>query len=100
MPKPKADTKQQDQAQSLETGASPGPDPVVETPKDVGPEYVTERDKVQRKIDLNDVEKTEEALLDDAVELTFPASDPIAVPTHEELEALKKRKNRGAEKTN
>ena len=33
----------------------------------------------QRKVPARKAEKAKEALLDDAVEMTFPASDPISV---------------------
>jgi hypothetical protein len=100
MSKPRTDTKQHNQAQAPEPSASPGINPIAETPKDVGPEYASARDKTERNIASDDVEESEEALLDDAIESTFPASDPIALPTYEEAEALKKRKAKTISKCN
>lgn len=50
-----------------------------ETPKDVAPQDAASRDIVERKIASSDPEERVEALLDDAVEMTFPASDPLAI---------------------
>jgi hypothetical protein len=100
MSKPKTDTRHHGQAQSPEPGASPGPNPIAETPRDIGPEYASARDKTERNIASDDVDESEEALLDDAIESTFPASDPIALPTYEEAQALKKRKAQTASKSN
>jgi hypothetical protein len=52
------------------------------TPKDVAPPNATVQDRVARKLapgDADDADEREEEMLDDAVEMTFPASDPIAV---------------------
>lgn len=74
--------------------SSPGEASLVVTPKDVDPDNATARDLIIRDIRSNDIDKREEALLDDAIELSFPASDPIAVPPcrdmHEQSEASKK----------
>lgn len=59
--------------------ASPGNNSPSVTPKDVSPQDVTSRDVTERKTCSPDPEEREEELLDDAVELTFPASDPLAV---------------------
>jgi hypothetical protein len=62
------------------------------TPKDVTPQDATHRDVTERKMNSKDLEEKAQALLDEAVEQTFPASDPIAVPTFEEaLEIVKAR---------
>jgi hypothetical protein len=51
--------------------------------------------------DIDDIERQEEALLDEAIELTFPASDPISVPSYDEArERSKCRKERAAQQTN
>lgn len=45
--------------------------------------------------DTDELEKHEEALLDEAIALTFPASDPISVPSYDEaFEKSKWRKGR------
>ena len=49
------------------------------TPKDVAPQDASSKDECERKITSTDPEEKEQELLDDAVELTFPASDPLAV---------------------
>jgi hypothetical protein len=49
------------------------------TPKDISPEDASAKDVTDRKIHSTDPDEKEEALLDDAVEMTFPASDPPAV---------------------
>jgi len=49
------------------------------TPKDVSPSDAASRDVVERRTASPDPDEREEELLDDAVELTFPASDPVAV---------------------
>lgn len=49
------------------------------TPKDVSSQDVSSRDVVERKVRSSNPDEKEEELLDDAVELTFPASDPPAV---------------------
>lgn len=44
--------------------------------------------------DADELAKQEEALLDEAIALTFPASDPISVPSYDEaLEKSKWRKD-------
>ncbi len=45
--------------------------------------------------DADEITKQEEALLDEAIALTFPASDPISVPSYDEaLEKSKWRRDR------
>lgn len=65
--------------------SSPGDNPVEVTPKDISPSDAAARDLRVRPIASEDPEEREEALLDDAIEDTFPASDPIALPTYEEM---------------
>lgn len=50
------------------------------TPKDVSPGDAASRDVHVRKTDSKNPDEREEAQLDDAVEQTFPASDPVAAP--------------------
>lgn len=57
--------------------SSPGNDSAAVTPKDVGNHDATSRDVVRRKTTSSDPDEKQEAQLDDAIELTFPASDPL-----------------------
>jgi hypothetical protein len=59
--------------------SSPGTNSPSVTPKDVAPQDASSRDVVERKIHSSDPDEKEQELLDDAVEMTFPASDPPAV---------------------
>lgn len=65
--------------QDAEQHASQGKNSVSQTPKDVCAEDATSKDITERKTASQDMDEKGEALLDDAVELTFPASDPLAV---------------------
>lgn len=67
---------EQDEQQSRSSHGNNSP---VETPKDVGPQDASAKDVVERKVCSPDPDEKEEEMLDDAVELTFPASDPPAV---------------------
>jgi len=58
--------------------SSQGINSASQTPKDVNPHDATSKDVTERKICSEDPEEKEQEQLDDAVELTFPASDPIA----------------------
>jgi hypothetical protein len=58
--------------------SSPGDSPVGVTPMDVSPDDATARDTTERAICSENIEEHQEAALDEAVDLTFPASDPIA----------------------
>ncbi len=69
----------EDETQEPKERASAGDNPLSVTPKDVVPQHAGARDVVKRNIDSPDPEEKAQALLDDAVELTFPASDPLAV---------------------
>lgn len=73
-------SSQEDEKQSPSERASPGNNSVSQTPKDVSPQDAAARDVVERKMASDDPEEREEAQLDDAVESTFPASDPVAIP--------------------
>jgi len=59
--------------------SSPGTQSASVTPKDVTPQHAASRDVVERNIASPDPDEKEQALLDDAVESSFPASDPPAV---------------------
>jgi hypothetical protein len=83
-----------EQARDLdELPSSPGDDPLVVTPKDVPPDVATARDQRVLPVTSPDPVEREDALLDEAIEETFPASDPIAVPSLNEVEqTLRKSK--------
>lgn len=59
--------------------SSYGDDSASETPKDISPTHASAIDITERPIRSSNPEEKKEALLDDAVEMTFPASDPVAV---------------------
>lgn len=62
-----------------EQASSHGINSAAETPKDVAPHDAAARDVTERNIASANPEEKEDALLDESVELTFPASDPPAV---------------------
>jgi hypothetical protein len=83
-----SDSKQQPEAD--EVNSSPGDDSLTVTPKDVDPGFATARDQTVRRTTSPDPDEREEAMLDEAIEETFPASDPIAMPFYDAT--LEKRK--------
>lgn len=52
------------------------------TPKDITPDDASWADRQERDIHAEDCDKREDALLDEAIELSFPASDPPAELPH------------------
>lgn len=64
--------------QSSTLPSSPGDSPKEMVPKDISPDDAAWADRRERKIASADPQEHEEALLDEAVEDTFPASDPVA----------------------
>lgn len=70
--------------------SSQGNSSVSITPKDVSPDEASARDQVERKINSDDPDVRQEALLDEANDLSFPASDPISVPSTTRIEAKPK----------
>lgn len=62
--------------------SSQGDSPKEMVPKDISPKDATWADLSERKIASSDPQEHEEALLDEAVEETFPASDPVAELPH------------------
>jgi hypothetical protein len=70
---------EQDEQKAPHSQSSHGDNSPVVTPKDVSPQDASAKDVVERNICSSDPDVKEEELLDDAVELTFPASDPLAV---------------------
>jgi hypothetical protein len=53
--------------------------PVSITPKDVEPGDASAKDQIERRTDSSDPDEKQQELLDDAIELSFPASDPTSV---------------------
>ena len=74
-------TAHEDKKQPEEQPSSQGDDSKSVTPKDVSPQDASARDVTERKTRSDDPDEKEQEQLDDAVEMTFPASDPIAIPT-------------------
>ena len=72
---------------------SPGLNSPSVTPKDVSSEDASSKDMTERKINSEDLEEREEEMLDDAVDMTFPASDPIAIPTPDDYKDRQKKKS-------
>lgn len=74
----------------LEKHSSPGDDPLSVTPKDVSKRCAAAKDITERHLRSPDPDEKQQELLDDAIELSFPASDPpanggvtrIEVPSH------------------
>ena len=71
-------SSEEDEMKESEERSSPGLQSPSQTPKDVSPQDAASKDVTERKTCSSDPEEREQELLDDAVELTFPASDPIA----------------------
>jgi hypothetical protein len=59
--------------------SSPGKNSLSITPKDVDAEAASAKDVLARPVSSGDQEERQQALLDDAIDLSFPASDPLAV---------------------
>jgi hypothetical protein len=59
--------------------SSPGNDSASVTPKDLSPGDAAEKDVTERHLRSTDPDEKAQELLDDAIELSFPASDPPAV---------------------
>jgi hypothetical protein len=72
-------SSEEDEKKAPKETSSHGLNSVAQTPKDVGPQDAASRDVTERKICSTDPDEREQELLDDAVELTFPASDPVSV---------------------
>lgn len=85
MPDSKKNSKQDEGTSPSILSSSPGESPVAVTPKDVSPENAAWKDLTARPIASDDVEKRTDALLDEAGDLSFPASDPIAVSSISKL---------------
>ena len=62
----------------LEKHSSPGDHSVSVTPNDISKQCASAKDITERHLQSPDPEEKLQELLDDAIELTFPASDPPA----------------------
>lgn len=67
-----------DAEHSSQLPSSHGNSPKEVTPKDITPDDATWRDLKTRNISSGGAVQREESMLDEAIELTFPASDPTA----------------------
>jgi len=81
MSKLKRPPDDKEKKQGRELPSSQGDNSKSVTPKDVSSHDAAARDITERKTCSDDPEEREQEMLDDAVELTFPASDPIAIPS-------------------
>jgi hypothetical protein len=79
-----------------EPTSSQGDDSKSVTPADVASSTAAARDVKERKTASADPDERQEEMLDDAVEMTFPASDPIAIPDPDKAERAERRSGRGA----
>lgn len=75
--------------------SSQGDSPVEMTPLDASPENATWKDRTQRNLQSDDAEERADALLDEASDLSFPASDPIAVNSITRIEKKAKDGKQG-----
>lgn len=66
--------------------SSQGDSPVEMTPLEATPGDATWKDRSQRKTQSDDAEERADAMLDEASDLSFPASDPIAVSSITRIE--------------
>lgn len=69
---------QHDNTKQQSLPSSQGDSPVGVTPMDISSDDASARDLRARPVNSDNAEEHNEAVLDEAVELTFPASDPIA----------------------
>lgn len=72
-------SKRKEAQQAAQERSSPGINSPVQTPKDVEPGDATAQDICERKVNSSDPDQRQQELLDEAGELSFPASDPPAV---------------------
>lgn len=74
-------TREEDVQQKSAEKSSQGNDSASVTPKDVSAKHATSRDARERKTGSANQDEKEEEMLDEAVEQSFPASDPITNAT-------------------
>jgi hypothetical protein len=80
-----------DKEENTEPTSSQGDNSKSVTPKDVPSRTAASDDVKARKTTSEDVDEKQEEMLDDAVEMTFPASDPIAIPSPDKLDRQKRK---------
>ena len=71
-------SSEEDEKKEPKERSSHGNNSVSQTPKDVSAQDAASRDITERKVRSDDPDEKEQEMLDDAVEQTFPASDPAA----------------------
>lgn len=98
MSKEQAAPQSESNKPSTKLPSSPGDSPRVMTPHEVLPDHAAWRDRTERKISADDEETRVDALLDEAIDLSFPASDPIAIPSS--TSEREKEKQQDSKKTN
>ena len=74
--------------------SSPGDSPADIVPREITPDNATWKDRTERNIYSEDIEEKADALLDEASDLSFPASDPIAVSSISRIEKKPERTGR------
>lgn len=93
----KRSSREDEKKQAQDLPSSMGNDSKSVTPKDVTAQDAAAHDVTERKTRSDDPEEKEQEMLDDAVELTFPASDPIAIPTLEKTQERERERQRRAQ---
>jgi len=71
-------SSEEDKKKSPKERSSQGDNSASQTPKDVSSRSAASKDVTDRKLCSSDPDEKEQESLDDAVELTFPASDPVS----------------------
>jgi len=82
------------QAKRRTLTSSPGDSPADIVPREITPNHATWKDRTERNIYSEDTEEKVDALLDEASDLSFPASDPIAVGSISRIEKKSERTRR------
>ncbi|OGB26636.1 MAG: hypothetical protein A3I66_03580 [Burkholderiales bacterium RIFCSPLOWO2_02_FULL_57_36] len=85
MPESKKELSKDKAGNSPKRFSSQGDSPVEMAPKDVSPKHATWQDRTERHTKSKDQDERADALLDEASDLSFPASDPIAVSSSTRL---------------
>lgn len=77
--------------------SSQGNSPVDMTPHEVTPDQAAWKDRTPRETTAEDTQTRVDALLDEAIDLSFPASDPIATHSSPSAEEILKEKKAAEE---
>lgn len=85
MTESKKDVSKDKAEKSSKRSSSQGDSPVEIAPKDISPKNATWKDRTERNTTSDNEEERADALLDEASDLSFPASDPIAVSSPTKL---------------